>query len=144
MQTFLPEPDLLKSVKCLDYKRLGKQRVECKQILNILLGEKPESRWRNHPAVLMWISFEECLKMYMNYCIDEWVSRGYKNAMIKLPVREKVEYPFWFGDYDFHSAHRAALLYKNTKYYSQFGWSEPPEVNYVWPVTIKLLNSKRR
>ena len=33
MQTFLPYKDIQKSVKCLDYRRLGKQRVEAMQIL---------------------------------------------------------------------------------------------------------------
>jgi len=33
MQTFLPYKDFVKSVRCLDNKRLGKQRVEAYQIL---------------------------------------------------------------------------------------------------------------
>lgn len=36
MQTFLPYPNFVESAKCLDDKRLGKQRVECLQILNVL------------------------------------------------------------------------------------------------------------
>lgn len=28
MQTFLPYPDFKKSAQCLDYRRLGKQRVD--------------------------------------------------------------------------------------------------------------------
>jgi len=39
MQTFLPFPDFKKSASCLDYKRLGKQRVEGLQILNAIQGE---------------------------------------------------------------------------------------------------------
>ena len=38
MQTFLPYPDIEKSLNSLDSKRLGKQRVEAYQILNILLN----------------------------------------------------------------------------------------------------------
>ena len=34
MQTFMPYPDIVKSVRCLDYKRLGKQRVEAMQTYN--------------------------------------------------------------------------------------------------------------
>ena len=37
MQTFLPYPDFERSAKVLDNKRLGKQRVEVLQILNVLL-----------------------------------------------------------------------------------------------------------
>ena len=54
----LPYTDFIKSAKCLDYKRLGKQRVEAKQILNILLGETTKTGWRNHPSVLMWYGYE--------------------------------------------------------------------------------------
>lgn len=36
MNTFLAYPDFYKSAQCLDYKRLGKQRVETWQIYNIL------------------------------------------------------------------------------------------------------------
>jgi len=32
MQTFLPYADFKESAQCLDYRRLGKQRVEAKQI----------------------------------------------------------------------------------------------------------------
>lgn len=40
MQTFLPYADFSMSAKCLDYRRLGKQRVEAMQILNAIRGEK--------------------------------------------------------------------------------------------------------
>ena len=33
MQTFLPYPDFARSARCLDNRRLGKQRVESYQIL---------------------------------------------------------------------------------------------------------------
>ena len=36
MQTFLPYPDFQISASVLDYRRLGKQRVECKQLLTAL------------------------------------------------------------------------------------------------------------
>ena len=57
MQTFLPYPDFKKTAKCLDYRRLGKQRVECKQILNALQKRKggiTKGGWVNHPATKMW------------------------------------------------------------------------------------------
>ena len=43
MQTFLPYQNFIKSAKCLDYKRLGKQRVEALQIHNIISGEPQEA-----------------------------------------------------------------------------------------------------
>ncbi len=38
MQTFLPHESFKKSFKVLDYRRLGKQRVEAHQVLNVLIG----------------------------------------------------------------------------------------------------------
>lgn len=38
--TFLPYPDIKKSVKCLDNQRLGKQRVEAYTIVNSIFGIK--------------------------------------------------------------------------------------------------------
>lgn len=40
MQTFLPYADYAQSAAALDQKRLGKQRVETLQIMQVLLGER--------------------------------------------------------------------------------------------------------
>jgi uncharacterized protein (DUF2132 family) len=40
MQTFMPYPSFRKSLDCLDNKRLGKQRVEAKQIYNIVKDKR--------------------------------------------------------------------------------------------------------
>ena len=132
MQTFLPLPDFYKSVEVLDYRRLGKQRVETYQILNILLGRTDSKSWSNHPATKMWTGYEEALKVYQNYTIDEWVRRGYKNNMKHEIVDwKKLQMPHWFGDYDFHRSHRSNLLRKNYEYYSQF-FTEPTDLPYIW------------
>ena len=80
MQTFLPYADFSKTIKVLDYKRLGKQRVEALQILKAL--HDPKNGWYHHPAVKMWVGYDEALKHYMNCCIREWILRGYENTMI--------------------------------------------------------------
>ncbi len=115
----------------LDYRRLGKQRVEAKQLIDILDGK--ESRWKHHPALKMWVGYTDALKCYCNCMIVEWKKRGYKNTMELYEIPPRMEMPEWWGDESFHSAHRAALLFKNNEYYSQFGWSETPELNYIWP-----------
>ena len=50
MQTFLISPYPYETAKILDNRRLGKQRIEALQILNILLGETKSTAWKNHPA----------------------------------------------------------------------------------------------
>ena len=58
MQTFMPYPDFVKSVQVLDYRRLGKQRVETYQVLNVLLERTHTKGWRNHPFTRMWSGYE--------------------------------------------------------------------------------------
>jgi len=132
MQTFLPLPNIVESLKILDNKRLGKQRVEAFQIRNTLIGKT--SGWHNHPAVKMWDGYIQCLTDYMNNCIKEWICRGYQNNMQIIYGDDTFVYPPWFGEEKFHASHRSNLLRKDFNYYSQFGWSEPTNLPYYWPV----------
>ncbi len=129
MQTFLPYPDFEKSLRALDYRRLGKQRVEAYQILRAI---KHGGGWRNHPAVKMWRGHVNALKRYHNMCIDEWVSRGFRNTMQRMKITGPVSYPPWFGNEAFHAAHRSNLLRKDFAFYSRYGWKEPPDLPYLW------------
>lgn len=139
MQTFLPYSDFQKSVEVLDYKRLGKQRVETFQVLNILLERTESKGWRNHPVTIMWRGYEEAMKLYQNITIQEWIKRGYKNTMSYEPVdSSKLIFPPWLGNEDFHFSHRLKLAWKNWEwYYDKFTdvldcpMNEP---EYIWPV----------
>lgn len=134
MQTFLPYPDLLQSVRVLDYRRLGKQRVETFQVLNILLDRTDTKGWRNHPVTRMWSGYEEALKLYQNFTIEEWVKRGYNNSMQFEELNYKrITLPPWFGNKEFHRSHRSNLLRKDYEYYSQY-FDEPSDLEYYWPV----------
>ncbi len=81
MQTFLPSSDFSESALMLDYKRLGKQRVEGMQLLNAMQPDYPHKGWLSHPAKKMWEGYETALKLYVNTMILEWKSRGYNNTM---------------------------------------------------------------
>ena len=81
MQTFLPYSSFIRSARTLDYKRLGKQRVEAKQILNALDPDYNGKGWVTHPATQMWAGYEDALKLYANEMITEWKKRGYNNTM---------------------------------------------------------------
>ena len=140
MQTFLPYPDFKETARCLDYRRLGKQRVEATQIINILEYKTSKQwsgkpfPWSNHPAVLMWSGFLPCLCHYTNIIIEEWINRGYKNTMTKFMVlKVSMKDPPWLGDKDFHDSHKSNLLRKDPKYYSQYDWNTPNNLAYIWP-----------
>ena len=92
MQTFLPYSCFTKSAQVLDKKRLGKQRVEAMQIINVLEGRG--RGWENHPCTIMWDGYVEALKLYHNAVVMEWISRGYNNTMTLFEVGELV-IPRW-------------------------------------------------
>jgi len=138
MQTFLPYPSFSESAKCLDNKRLGKQRVECKQIYLALTV--PEYGWKNHPAVKMWRGYETSLLEYTMDICEEWIGRGFKDTVLYwaesvymgAPAWSGFD-PFWLGDEAFHASHRSNLLRKDN-HYQQFGWKESFLLPYIWPV----------
>jgi len=139
MQTFLPFSDFEESFRVLDRTRLGNQRREARQIIDLLLSRPLASGakrtgWLHHPAVLMWRGHVDALKLYYNLCISEWVRQGYRNSMERERIRRAVILPPWLGQEAVHSSHRAALLFKDLAWYSQWGWDEKPQLQYVWPV----------
>lgn len=147
MQTFLPYPDFYQSAHALDYRRLGKQRVECKQLLSALgyeispdgeLTEKEDSKkgWINHPATQMWKGYERSLAEYQAICITAWMTRGYVNNMyyLRSDVGEEIIDPPWLGDERIHSSHRSNLLRKDPEYYVRYDWTEHECIPYQWPV----------
>lgn len=58
----------------LDSARLGKQRVEVKQLL---LGQYP-----NHPASKMWKHHEHALVAYGIICCKMWIRRGHADTLL--------------------------------------------------------------
>ena len=130
MQTFLPYSNFQKTAEVLDWRRLGKQRVEGMQIIKTILT--PEQKgWRNHPIVIMWTPYVTALMLYTNTIINEWIKRGYNNNM-ELYKIGSIIMPDWLGNKKFHASHRANLLRKDYGHYSQFGWDENPKSPYVW------------
>lgn len=148
MQTFLPYPSFRESARCLDRQRLGKQRVECKQLLLALgvpVGEhRPRpSSWANHPAARMWRGHESTLAYYGEVVCREWRERGYKDMLLNQFKAASdwlsceclgLAYPNWIGYDAFHASHRSNLLRKLPSHYRQFNWLEPSDLPYVWPV----------
>lgn len=144
MQTFLPAIIFRDSAKILDYRRLGKQRSECKQIL-IALDKKSRGEpggWQNHPATLMWQGYESLLCVYAMEICQEWLDRGYKDTLWPFfnakfnTYKHSINVPAWWEWEPMYSSHRARLLDKNPVYYGKFGWTEQPvgPKGYLWPI----------
>lgn len=137
MQTFLPWAGFKDSAQSLDYRRLGKQRVETLQLL--------KGQWPNHPASKMWWGHFYSLGNYGIAVCEAWRAKGYKDTCLeKITVlRDKfvnTGEPDWLGDDNFHRAHRGVLYKKDSTFYASFaGWQQFDE--YTWPTTGQDLMS---
>lgn len=91
----------------------------------------------------MWRRHELALAHYGEVVCREWIERGYNDTL--LPQFKAayawladqcigLTYPNWIGWSSFHSSHRSNLLRKDRAWYGQFGWQEPADLEYVWPV----------
>jgi len=132
VNTFIPYPDFRASLEALDDPRLGKQRLECLQILKALAGET--KGWRNHPATVMWRMNQDALCHYAMMTSTVWMERGFKDTLHdqffeRLKNKEKFFYPTWWGSFRVHSSHRANLIRKGINH----GWTEQPVDGYFWP-----------
>lgn len=131
MQTFVPCSTFKRCAEVLDYRRLGKQRIEALQIENALIHG---GGWASHPAVLMWDGFIPALRQYRRAIILEWIARGYRNTM-DIPRATRCTMPNWWNG-SIHRSHRAALLYKDFHHYSRY-WVIQPELDYYWPISSR-------
>lgn len=136
MQTFLPYENFKKSAEVLDKKRCWKQVVEAKQIINCLCEK--ETKWKNHPAVKMWIGYEELLKHYYNIFLQHCINVhkiNTKQSFYNVDLNT-INKPFWIGNEDFHRAMRSRLIVKDREFYLH-KFSNDDGFNdgkYFWPV----------
>jgi hypothetical protein len=140
MQTFMPYTNYLDTARILDYRRLGKQRVEAKQILNALDGKS--KGWRNHPATKMWRGYEGSLALYGLTMCSVWKERGYQDSLTPFFQerlnREKdnagtIWLPDWVSNPDLQLSHQSNLIRKDPEYYRPiFGEDVPDDLPYLW------------
>ena len=148
MQTFLPYPEFARSAAVLDQRRLGKQRVECIQVVRGLVVEG--YGWRHHPAVKMWRGYLEALGAYALACCHEWTAAGRADTCAgtisahladhgigRVRSQEELaaagELPPWLGDPDFHRSHQSSLVRKDPAFYGPLFPGVPDDLPYVWP-----------
>ena len=149
MQTFTPYSDFEASLRVLDQKRLGKQRVEVIQIVRALTV--PGYAWSSHPAVLMWKGYEEALGRYGLIACDVWRELGFADSCAATITEDLVAYgisplrsyadlgsadalPSWLFDEAVQLSHRSALVRKDPEHYRPVFGDVPDDLPYVWPV----------
>lgn len=162
MQTFLPYPDYQRTADVLDSARRWKQCIEARQLVNALeqgplcrydlaerrfvygpiVGSRPpagfayrKTPWYGHPAAVMWRGRVESLKRYHDVMLS---------TVLRLRTHDVKAFglygadpaatpPDWLGRESFHRSHRSNLLRKDPVFYGRYGWTEPNDLEYVWP-----------
>lgn len=150
MQTFAPTTDIQEIAWLLDYRRLGKQRVECLQILKALdalrtgdlymidkRGRKRKRGWLSHPCTLMWRGHEGYLALYAHAMCEQWIQRGHHDTIqhrftARIESATDTSPPSWWGREDVHYSHRCQLVRKDPEYYGRMFVDADPSVEYVW------------
>lgn len=153
MQTFLPYSDFDQVAAILDSKRLNKQLLEGRQILQALSGNS--KGWRNHPATRMWAGSEGVLYNYLTEIAKEMNTRGIKfeknmdaidvimfDNFHDISVNSR---PFWMKDKSIYRrvniTHQANLYRKDSYEYGIFqsAYDDPSNepccdaCSYYWP-----------
>ena len=145
MMTFIVVGDFILNAQLLDGMRLGKQRVEAMQILNILIAKLKsqlpvgtKQAWVNHPIVKAWEGYIPALQYYTNCIILEFIKRGGDNNMELYNIAEPIVYPWWTQWERLQHSHRAMLLRKNPFFYSsKFRAHDEYHLHgYIWPHLI--------
>lgn len=151
MQTFFTHENPKHTAKILDYKRLGKQRLETKQILTAIRQKKSGDiymidkngrerlrGWINHPCTDMWFDYEDYLCYYGYIMCKEWIRRGYNDSLkpffkenMTATSYDSMEKPSWVACNKLHTSHRSNLLVKNYDYYRNY-FNVPLGIEYVW------------
>lgn len=134
--TFVPYPSIDASLATLDKRRLGKQRVEARQIIHAIEGKT--RGWSRHPAVLMWQGYLPFLIAYYNRSLEMWEERGGRNVLlhpISPPPDEPEVAPWWWGWEPLHESHKASLKRKDPVFYENIPLRSDHylEVGYLWP-----------
>jgi len=144
MQTFLPYPDFARRAACLDRQRLGKQRIEAKQILLALTV--PGYGWQNHPAVKMWRHWPTSLASYGEIICREWLRRGYRDTLLpwfqeRSALRPDLQPCPPKFDAAFCRSHQSNLIRKLPAHYRPLWPDVPDNLPYIWPTgeTVRLL-----
>jgi hypothetical protein len=102
-----------------------------------------------HPAVLMWLGYEEALKEYLNAHIVQTIARGIKNTMDQYSIKN-APHPPWTYDPEFTARHRAMLLKKELDR-NESPWyqlmniftEESVPCLYYWPFTPSIGSSAK-
>lgn len=140
MQVFIVGNPLYTAM-ALDRRRLNKQVIECKQILDALNGAKA---WSNHPCVLQYFDSILWLRNYRK-CLDSYQKGDMISAELFSSACDCICPSFHTTEYFDQMKRR--LYSKDPVYYEQWAHLGTSEDNWYWSQKenkfIKYRNGKR-
>lgn len=133
--TFLVTSNFIENAKILDDRRLAKQRVEARQIIDAI---ENGTKWKNHPITRAWLGFIPALKYYTNCIIQEFIRRGGNNNLPLFEIPKMIMMPWWVTWDRLHQSHRAMLIRKDPFYYTDKFEVNPEHYlyGYIWPHSV--------
>ena len=140
MQVFIVGNPLYTAM-ALDRRRLNKQIVECRQILDALNGAKA---WSKHPCTLQYLDSILWLRNYMK-CLDSYQKGDMISAELFSSACNRIRPPFHTAEYFKQMKRR--LYTKDPVYYKEWAYLGTSEDNWYWSQKenkfIKYRNGKR-
>lgn len=138
MQVFIVDSPLTTAMT-LDPKRLRKQIIECRQILDALNGAKA---WSNHPCVLQYREHKEWLEEYLK-CLVSYNN----NDIVQAFVAEQwchIARPKWHTQ-EYYDQMKRRLYTKDAEHYKQWAHLGKSEENWYFVDNQwrKYINGKR-
>lgn len=129
----------LETAMALDPKRLRKQVIECRQILDAINGAKA---WSNHPCVLQYRGYEAWLRAYYG-CLYSYVRGKEQDAIVYSELADAIR-PDWHTQ-EYYDQMKRRLYTKDKEHYKQ--WADLGESNENWYFVDgswrKYVNGKR-
>lgn len=118
----------LETAQALDKRRLNKQIIECRQILNALNGKS--NAWRNHPCTIQYKGYEPYLVHYMD-CLEAYAAGDIEQAKQSSAYADMFFKPLFHTDPYLDSMKRR-LYTKDPLHYAQWAMYGTSDVNWYW------------
>lgn len=132
----------LETAQALDKKRLNKQIVECKQILNAIEGKT--KAWANHPCTIQYKEYTKWLIAY-THCLKSYFNNDIHNARIWNLYA--IDLTPSFHTIAYLDQMKRRLYTKDNNHYNKWKFLGESQENWYWSNKenkfIKYINSKK-
>lgn len=127
MQVFITSKNPIETVKVLDNRRLNKQIIECRQILNAINGQT--KAWKNHPCTLQYKNHKSWLICYL-YCLEYYKRGNIDDAL--FCSNKCFEMVPNFHDDEYLNQMKRRLYTKDNNHYKQWSYLGESCINWYF------------